>query len=116
MLKDSKSSYAIEGEHAAQSRIQRWGRAIGEAGRHRIDRRELLRLQQILIGDSRFVRLGLRQECGFVGEYDRETGMPIPDHIGARPEDLDSLIDGLGSFDSDAVSGLDAVKIGRAHV
>jgi len=109
LLKDSKSSYAIEGEHAPQSRIQRWGRAIGEAGRHQIDRRELLRLQQIVIGDARFVRLGLRQEGGFVGEHDRETGMPIPDHISARPEDLDSLIDGLGAFDSDAVSGLDVV-------
>ena len=109
LLKDSKSSYAIEGEHAPQSRIQRWGRAIGEAGRHLIDRQELLRLQQIVIGDERFVRLGLRQEGGFVGEHDRETGMPIPDHISARPEDLASLIDGLGSFDSDAVSGLDAV-------
>jgi len=68
-----------------------------------------LRLQQIVIGDARFVRLGLRKEGGFVGERDRETGMPIPDHISARPEDLDSLIDGLGAFDSDAVSRLDAV-------
>jgi len=35
--------------------------------------------------------------------------MPIPDHISARPEDLDSLILGLTSFDRRAVSGLDAV-------
>src|SRR4051812_7831762 len=33
LLKDSRSSYAIEGEHPPQDRIQRWGRAIGEAGR-----------------------------------------------------------------------------------
>lgn len=33
-LKDSRSSYAIEGERPPQDRIQRWGRAIGEAGRH----------------------------------------------------------------------------------
>jgi len=109
LLKDSKSSYAIEGEHAPQSRIQRWGRAIAEAGRRQINRHELLRLQQIVIGDARFVRLGFRQEGGFVGEHDYETGMLIPDHISARPEDLDSLIDGLGAFDSDAVSRLDAV-------
>lgn len=37
LLKDSKSSYAIEGERAPQNRIQRWGRAIGEAGRRPID-------------------------------------------------------------------------------
>jgi hypothetical protein len=32
LLKDSRASYAIEGEQAPQGRIQRWGRAIGEAG------------------------------------------------------------------------------------
>ncbi len=83
LLKDSKSSYAIEGERAPQDRIQRWGRAIGEAGRRPIDPDELLRLQAIVIGDARFVRLGLRQEGGFVGEHDRDTRMPLPDHISA---------------------------------
>jgi hypothetical protein len=68
-----------------------------------------MRLQQTVIGDARFVRLGLRREGGFVGEHDRETGMPIPNHISASPEDLVSLIEGPGAFDSDAVSGLDAV-------
>ena len=46
LLKDSKSSYAIEGERAPQDRIQRWGRAIGEAGRRPIDLDEFLRLQR----------------------------------------------------------------------
>ena len=44
LVKDSKSSYAIEGENPPQDRIQRWGRAIGEAGRHPTDYDELLRL------------------------------------------------------------------------
>src|SRR5207253_9598224 len=81
LLKDSKSSYIIEGERPPQDRVQRWGRAIGEAGRTPIDADELLRLQRIVIGDERFVRLGIRKEGGFVGEHDRETHMPIPDHI-----------------------------------
>src|SRR5262245_62459600 len=81
LLKDSKSSYAIEGERAPQDRIQRWGRAIGEAGRRPIDLEELLRLQRIVIGDYRFVQLGLRTEGGFVGEHDRDNRMPLPDHI-----------------------------------
>lgn len=34
LRKESKSSYAIEGERPAQDRMQRWGRAIGEAGLH----------------------------------------------------------------------------------
>ena len=84
LLKDSKSSFAIEGEHPPQDRIQRWGRAIGEAGRQPIDLDELLRLQRVVIGDARYVRLGLRHEGGFVGEHDRETGMPLPEHISAE--------------------------------
>jgi hypothetical protein len=62
LLKDSKSSYVIEGERPPQDRIQRWGRAIGEAGRTPLDEDELLRLQRIVIGDGRFVKLGLRTE------------------------------------------------------
>jgi hypothetical protein len=109
LLKDSRSSYAIEGERPPQDRIQRWGRAIGEAGRHPVDLDELLRLQAIVIGDSRFVKLGLRENGGFVGEHDRETRMPIPDHVSARPEDLRALIDGMTAFDSGPAKGLDPV-------
>jgi hypothetical protein len=109
LLKDSKSSFAIEGEHPSHARIQRWGRAIGEAGRRPIDLDELLRLQRILIGDERFVKLGLRTEDGFVGEHDRDTQMPIPDHVSARHEDLPSLIDGMVAFDRGPAQGLDAV-------
>ncbi len=109
LLKDSKSSYAIEGEHPPQDRIQRWGRVIGEAGRRPIDMDELLRLQRIVIGDERFVKLGLRNEGGFVGERDRETGAPLPDHISARPEDLISLLGGIVAFDHKGAPALDAV-------
>jgi hypothetical protein len=109
LLKDSKSSYVIEGERPPQDRIQRWGRVIGEAGRAPIDDSELLRLQRIVIGDGRFVKLGLRAEGGFVGEHDRHVQRPIPDHISARPEDLSSLVNGLIAFDRGAESELDPV-------
>jgi hypothetical protein len=109
LLKDSKSSYAIEGERAPAHRIQRWGRAIGEAGRRPIDVDELLRLQRIVIGDTRFVKLGLRQDGGFVGTNDRESGMPVPDHISAQHEDLPSLIAGMVAFDRGAALKLDPV-------
>ena len=109
LLKDSKSSYAIEGERPPQNRIQRWGRAIGEAGRQPIDLDELLRLQEIVIGDDRFVRLGLRSEGGFVGEHERDTGAPLPDHISARHEDLASLIEGMAAFDRDPATALEPV-------
>ena len=109
LLKDSRSSYAIEGERPPQDRLQRWGRAIGEAGRRPVDLDELLRLQAIVIGDARFVELGLRREGGFVGEHDRETRMPIPDHVSARSEDLRSLIDGMAAFDRGPARDLDPV-------
>lgn len=109
LLKDSKSSFQIEGERPPQDRIRRWGQAIGEAGRHPIDLPELLRLQRLVIGNDRFVRLGLRTEGGFVGEHDRETGMPIPDHVSARYEDLPALIESLTAFDRTAARRLDPV-------
>ncbi len=109
LLKDSRSTFAIEGERPSQDRIRRWGQAIAEAGRRPIDIEELLRLQAIVIGDARFVKLGLREEGGFVGEHDRETRMPIPDHISARADDLVSLIDGMVAFDHGPARFLDPV-------
>ncbi len=109
LLKDSKSSYAIEGERPPQDRIQRWGRAISEAGKQPIDLDELLRLQRIVIGDARFVHLGLRTEGGFLGDRDRDTRMPIPDHVSARHEDLTALVDGMVAFDRGAAQQLDPV-------
>lgn len=109
LLKDSRSSYAIEGERPPQDRIQRWGRAIGEAGRQPLDNEELLRLQRIVIGDDRFVTLGFRDEGGFVGDHDRESRMPLPDHVSARPEDLPSLLDGMVAFDRGPAQAMDGV-------
>ena len=109
LLKDSRSSFAIEGERPPQGRIQRWGTAIGEAGGKPLDRDELLRLQRIVLGDSRFTHFGFRTEGGFVGERDRDTQMPLPDHVSARPEDVPSLIDGMIAFDRGAAQALDPV-------
>lgn len=109
LLKDSRSSFAIEGERPPHDRIQRWGRAIGEAGNRPLTLDALLRLQALVIGDARFVRLGLRNEGGFVGEHDRDTRTPIPDHISAKPDDLKSLINGMVAFERATALGLDAV-------
>lgn len=109
LLKDSRSSYAIEGERPPQDRIQRWGRAIGEAGQLDLDSDELLRLQQIVIGEERFIKLGFRKEGGFVGSHDRESRMPLPDHISARHEDLDALIAGMVAFADMEAQALDPV-------
>ena len=44
--------------------------------------------------------MGFRKEGGFVGEHERTTGEPIPEHISARWQDLDKLLDGLVKTDS----------------
>jgi hypothetical protein len=95
LLKDSKASYAIEGERPPQNRAQRWGRAIGQAGQKPISKDELIRLQQIVIDNPRFTKMGFRDQEGFIGEHDRRHGTPIPDHISARWKDLESLMNGL---------------------
>ena len=95
LLKDSKASFTIEGENPTQNRAARWGRAIGQAGSRPLSKEELLRLQQIIIENSRFVQMGYRTEGGFVGEHDRTTGEPIPEHISARWQDIEKLMAGL---------------------
>ena len=95
LLKDSKASFTIEGETPTQNRAIRWGKAIGQAGSKPLTKEELLRLQQVVIENSRFVTMGFRAEGGFVGEHDRSTGEPIPEHISARWQDLETLSAGL---------------------
>ena len=56
---------------------------------------ELLRLQQIILEGNRFVTFGYRKKGGFVGEHDRETGVPMPEHISAKWQDIDLLVNGL---------------------
>jgi len=111
LLQDSKASYVIEGERPPQDRIQRWGQALGEAGRTAITEDEFLRLQRLVIGrDTRFLHLGWRDQGGFVGRRDRDTNAPLPDHVSAKPEDLRTLIDGLLAFaERSEAGGLDPI-------
>ncbi|MDQ6737474.1 MAG: Fic family protein [Gemmatimonadota bacterium] len=104
LLKDSRSSFDIEGERPPRERIARWGQAIAQAGSHPFSVVELERLQQLLV-DSRFVTLGLRKEGGFVGDHDRQTQQPIPEHISARAEDVPGLLDGIVAYDARALKG-----------
>jgi hypothetical protein len=95
LLKDSKASYAIEGETPPHNRAERWGRAIGQAGQQKLTPQEFSRLQEIVIEDQRFIKMGMRTEGGFIGLHDRTTNAPIPDHISARWQDLAILINAL---------------------
>jgi len=95
LLKDSKASFTIEGESPKSKRAARWGQAIGQAGSNELTKDELLRLQQIVIENGRFIEMGFRKKGGFIGEHDHLTLEPIPDHISAKWQDIEQLINGL---------------------
>lgn len=95
MLKDSRASFTIEGESPKSKRAAHWGYAIGQAGSRDLSQEELLRLQQIVIENPRFIETGYRKKGGFVGEHDRNTSEPMPDHISAKHQDIEVLMNGL---------------------
>lgn len=95
LLKDSKASFSIEGESPRSKRAARWGQAIGQAGSKELSQSELERLQQLVIENPRFLKMGYRKEGGFVGEHERLSGEPIPEHISAKADDLENLMQGL---------------------
>lgn len=110
LLKDSKASFTIEGENPTTNRAIRWGKALGDAGSKPLDKSELLRLQQIVIENSRFLEMGFRREGGFVGAHDRLTGEPIPEHISAKWQDIQDLTEGLiAASEHMETTGFDAV-------
>lgn len=110
LFEDSKASHAIEEEKPPPDRVHRWGQAIREAGQRPLAPDALVRLQERVIGDSRFIRLGWRTEGGFVGARDRATNAPLPAHVSARPDDLAGLLQGLIAFaERSERGGLDPV-------
>jgi Fic/DOC family len=94
LLADSKASFEIEGERPPRNRLERWGRAVVQAGKHALTVEEIVRLHGVLIEDNRLIRPGLRPDGVFLGERDHENN-PMPEFIGARPDDLDSLMKGM---------------------
>jgi len=94
LLADSRASFEIEGERPPRSRLERWGRAVLQAGKSPLTLDEIIRLHSVLIEDKRFIHAGLRPDGVFLGERDHD-GDPLPEFIGARAEDLPALMQGL---------------------
>ncbi|MCS5708646.1 Fic family protein [Candidatus Berkiella cookevillensis] len=55
---------------------------------------------KIVIADFRYTHLGYRNQGGFIGEHERGTNYPIPDHISARFQDVGDLMEGLIETDN----------------
>ncbi|WP_029041578.1 Fic family protein [Cucumibacter marinus] len=122
LLADSRASFEIEGERPPQSRIERWGRAVLEAGKRPLNQTEIVRLHHVLIGDDRFTKIGYRQDGVFLGERDHNND-PIPEFIGARPGDLIDLMTAFNecnnrmrSADLDAVVQAAAIAFGFVYI
>src|SRR5262249_4302449 len=94
LLADSRASFAIEGERPPRGRLERWARAVLQAGKTPLTIDEIIRLHEVLIEDRRFVRAGLRLDGVFLGQRD-DQGDPLPEFIGARTQDLEGLMAGL---------------------
>ena len=62
LLADSRASFEIEGERPPVNRLERWGRAVLEAGKRPLNQTEIYRLHRILIGDDRLTPIGYRDD------------------------------------------------------
>lgn len=91
LLADSRASFEIEGERVPQNRLERWGRAVLEAGKRPLNQSEIYRLHRIMTGDDRFTRIGYRSNDVFLGERDHNND-PLPEFIGARQDDVPDLM------------------------
>ena len=94
LLADSRASFEIEGERPPRNRLERWGKAVQQAGKNPLNQTEIYRLHGILIADDRFTSIGYRTEGVFLGERD-QLGDPNPEFIGARDDDIVDLMNGL---------------------
>jgi hypothetical protein len=122
MLADSQASFAIEGERLPINTRERWLKAIQQVGKYPLCIDELNRLHGILIGDYRFSKPGFRTDFVFLGQRTPDNE-PIPEFIGARPQDIDDLIEGLVSSSSimgdsslDAVLQAAAIAFGFVYI
>lgn len=121
LLKDSRSSFLIEGENPSNVDIQRWSDHISRAGEAPLSLDRMIGVQRDLLRSNRFVVPGLRRDGVFLG--DRVDNMPSPFWIGARPEDLPDLINALIRADErlegsevDPVSHAAAVSFGWVFI
>ena len=122
LLADSRASFEIEGERPPRNRLERWGRAVAQAGKYPLSLEEIIRLHSLLVEDRRFIEIGLRPDGIFLGERDAQNN-PLPEFIGARHGDLEVLIEGIiaandrmGSEALDPVLQATAIAFGFVYI
>jgi len=122
LLADTQASFAIEGERLPINTQQRWLKAVQQVGENLLNEAELNRLHSILLGDYRYIKTGFRDDFVFLGLRTSDN-MPVPEFIGASPQDLNELIAGLidananmSKFSLDAVLHAAAIIFGFIYI
>lgn len=99
-LRESKSSFAIEGEADQAGRIQRFADVLARRtgqGSSPLDQESLAALQSEILGKrTTLQRLGIRQSPVFVGEVVRYQ--ELVHYIAPPAEDVAAMLDGLKTF------------------
>ncbi|MCE2782572.1 Fic family protein [Limnohabitans sp.] len=99
-LRESKSSFAIEGEADQADRIQRFADVLARrtgVGALPIDNASLAQLQTEILGRRTTLRqLGIRQSPVFVGEVVRYQ--EVVHYVAPPAEDLQAMLDGMAVF------------------
>ena len=101
-LRESRASFAIEGEGGQESRIERFARVIAEQvgqGEIPLSNERLGVLQEAIIGKSISIKhFGLRQSPVFVGESNYRHAKEIVHYIAPPCEEVPSKLEGLNAF------------------
>jgi hypothetical protein len=99
-LRESKSSFAIEGEADKSDRIQRFADVLARRtgqGAWPLDEASLAQLQQAILGARTSIgQFGLRQSPVFVGEVVRDQ--EVVHYVAPPVEDLAAMLEGLRTF------------------
>jgi hypothetical protein len=99
-MRESKSSFAIEGEGDKEDRIQRFASVLGRRtgqGEVPLTNSSLAQLQSEILGDRTSVaQFGLRQSPVFVGESVRFQ--EVVHYIAPPAQDLEAMLSGLQVF------------------
>ena len=115
VLSESRTTYKLENEEPPESKIQRWGKAILQAGQRDLNIEEILRLQKMVLRDRDDINFGVRKKQGFVGTFNRQHEAD-PKYLPPAPSQAGGILEGMlgasrdlatanedGSFDVDPV-------------
>ncbi|NLT22732.1 MAG: cell filamentation protein Fic [Syntrophorhabdus sp.] len=115
--KETKSSFAIEGEKPTRGRTERFIAVLSQAGTFNVaSKRALVELQNAIV-DPRYAQKGWRDGQNYIGEtlhdYSQHVHFACP-----RPQDVDSLMRGwmqmLEKLVEPGVNGMDEISLAAA--